>query len=55
MQIIYTIPQSHCIVIERFGKFARIQNAGINFRIPYLERIKRVDSQGSNWGSNANK
>ena len=55
MQIIYTIPQSHCVVIERFGKFARIQNSGINFMIPYLEKEKRVDSQGSNWGSDANK
>ncbi|MED7819946.1 MULTISPECIES: SPFH domain-containing protein [unclassified Francisella] len=26
-------------VIERFGKFVRIQRAGLNFRIPFIERI----------------
>lgn len=26
-------------IIERFGKFVRIQRAGLNFRIPVIERI----------------
>lgn len=26
-------------IIERFGKFIRIQKAGLNFRIPFIERI----------------
>ncbi|APC90998.1 MULTISPECIES: SPFH domain-containing protein [Francisella] len=26
-------------VIERFGKYVRIQRAGLNFRIPFIERI----------------
>lgn len=26
-------------VIERFGKFVRIQRAGLNFRIPFIERV----------------
>ena len=39
MQLIYTVPQSHCVVIERFGKFSRIQRAGVRFRIPLLEKI----------------
>ncbi|MBK2254928.1 SPFH domain-containing protein [Francisella philomiragia] len=26
-------------IIERFGKFVRIQRAGLNFRIPFIERI----------------
>jgi|688.fasta_scaffold301004_1 regulator of protease activity HflC (stomatin/prohibitin superfamily) len=55
MQIIYIVPQSHCVVLERFGKYARLQNAGINIRIPFLEKIKRVDSVGSNWSDYANK
>nr|WP_245806486.1 SPFH domain-containing protein [Francisella halioticida] len=26
-------------IIERFGKFVRIQKAGLNFRIPFIERV----------------
>jgi len=55
MSIVYVIPQSHCVLLTRFGKFARVQNAGINFRIPFLETIKRVDTAGSNWGGFASK
>jgi len=51
MSLIYTIPQSHCVVIERLGKFARVQQQGLHFRIPILESIRRVDA----WGSSANK
>jgi len=51
MSLIYTVPQSHCVVIERFGKFTRIQNQGLHFRIPILETMRRVDT----WGRTANK
>lgn len=54
-QIIYNIPQNHCAVIERFGKFARIQNAGLNFRIPFIETVRRLDQQGANWGEEGHK
>jgi len=53
MSLIYTVPQSHCVVIERLGKFARIQSAGINFRIPILEKRKNVFD--AEWGTTANK
>lgn len=52
MALFYTIPQSHCVVLERFGKFARIQQQGVGFRIPILETIRRVDTT---WGDTANK
>lgn len=52
MSLIYTIPQSHCVVLERFGKFARIQQQGLRFRLPILENIRRVDTT---WGDTANK
>lgn len=52
MSLIYTVPQSHCVIIERFGKFARIQSQGLRFRIPLLEKIRRVDAD---WGGTANK
>lgn len=51
MSLIYTIPQSHCVILERFGKFTRIQSQGLRFRIPIVETIRRVDT----WGPTANK
>jgi len=51
MSLIYTVPQSHCVVLERFGKFTRIQQQGLRFRFPILEKIRRVDT----WGQTANK
>jgi len=52
MSLIYTVPQSHCVVLERFGKFARIQQQGLRFRLPIFESIRRVDTT---WGDTANK
>ncbi|PQJ27437.1 SPFH domain-containing protein [Rubritalea profundi] len=52
MGLIYTVPQNHVVVIERLGKYARLQRSGLSFRIPILEQIKEV---GATWGSQANK
>jgi len=52
MSLIYTVPQNHVVIIERFGKFARLQRSGLSFRIPFLETIKEV---GTSWGNEANK
>lgn len=49
--LIYTIRQSHAIVIERFGKFARVQTEGLAMRIPFMEQIRRVDE----WNGVASK
>jgi len=51
MQIIYSIPQSHCVVLERFGTFSRVQREGLSVRVPLLEQIHYVH----NWGTVANK
>jgi regulator of protease activity HflC (stomatin/prohibitin superfamily) len=51
MKLIYTVPQAHCIVIERFGKFNRIQTQGLHFRIPFIEKFRLV----STWHNAANK
>jgi regulator of protease activity HflC (stomatin/prohibitin superfamily) len=51
MKLFYTVPQSHCAVIERFGKFSRVQREGLNFKLPFLESIKRLDA----WGEDVNK
>ena len=51
MALIYTIPQNHVALVERFGKFSRVQRDGIVFKIPFIEKIKTLPS----WGGTANK
>lgn len=55
MSLIYIVPQNHAVIIERFGKFSRVQTAGINFKIPLIEKPRHVDMEGSDWGDLANK
>ncbi len=52
---IYEVRQGHCVIIERFGRFSRVQRSGLAFRIPLIEKVRRVDIEGSNWGTAANK
>ena len=49
--LFYTIPQAHVALIERVGKFNRTQKSGMNFKIPFVERLKIVN----HWGDVANK
>ena len=37
MGMIYTVPQAHCVIIERLGNFSRIEQAGAHFRLPFIE------------------
>lgn len=54
MGLIYTVPQSHCVIIERLGKFSRIQHAGLRFRLPFIESQKDVQKD-CGWGNVACK
>ena len=36
---IFTVNQQTAAVIERFGKFKRIANAGLNFKLPFIDRV----------------
>ena len=36
---VYTVKQQTAAVIQRFGKFSRISNPGLNFLIPFVEQI----------------
>ena len=36
---IKVVPQSNVFVVERFGKFTRTLDAGLNFIVPFLDRI----------------
>lgn len=35
----FTVHQQSAAVIERFGKFARIGKPGLNFKLPFIERV----------------
>ena len=43
MQIFFQVPQSHVAVLTRFGKFSRVLEQGLHARIPFLEKIYKVD------------
>ena len=42
MSIIYTVPQAHCVIIERLGKFSSVVPAGLHMRMPFIDRQKNV-------------
>lgn len=50
--IVFTIPQGHCAIIERLGKFSRVKKAGLATRLPLIEAVRYV---GESWGDVANK
>ncbi len=37
--IFFTVEQKSAAVIERFGKFVRVSNPGLNLKIPFIEQI----------------
>ena len=49
--MISTVPQGHCRIVERFGRPARIQRAGININIPFIDKFKDVSMV---WGIESN-
>ncbi|XP_062580075.1 stomatin-like protein stl-1 [Saccostrea cucullata] len=42
--IILFVPQQEAWVVERFGKFDRVLNPGLNFILPFVDKIKYVQS-----------
>lgn len=36
---LFTVRQQTAAIVERFGKFKKISNAGLNFKIPIIDRI----------------
>lgn len=36
---VFTVQQQTSVIVQRFGKFARIYGAGLNFKIPLIENI----------------
>jgi regulator of protease activity HflC (stomatin/prohibitin superfamily) len=39
LRSIFTIQQAHAGIIERFGKFARVVEPGLHFKLPYVEKL----------------
>ena len=35
------VPQEHAYVIERLGKYSSTKKAGLNFILPYIDRVVR--------------
>ena len=46
------IPQSHCLIVERFGKPVRVAHSGLNFFIPFIDGVKNVSLD---WNTSTNK
>lgn len=36
---LFTVKQQTAALVERFGKFNKVANAGLNFKIPFIDRI----------------
>lgn len=36
---IVVVPQQHAVIIERLGKFKEVYEAGLHFKIPFIDRI----------------
>ena len=40
---IYTVDEQHTVIVTRFGKIQRIDEAGIHFKIPFIENARKVN------------
>jgi regulator of protease activity HflC (stomatin/prohibitin superfamily) len=38
----FIVQQQTAAIIERFGKYDRVANAGLNFKLPYIESVAKV-------------
>ncbi|WP_342261807.1 SPFH domain-containing protein [Alphaproteobacteria bacterium endosymbiont of Tiliacea citrago] len=40
LSVYFTVPQNQIFIIERFGKFHKLADSGLNMRIPFIDTIK---------------
>ncbi len=45
LKTLYTVRTSSAAIVERFGKFNRIERPGLHFLVPYAERVFIIDLQ----------
>ena len=50
--LLVTVPQQHCMIIERFGKPVKVIQSGLHVLIPILDHPKNVKTS---WGDRTNK
>jgi len=36
------VPQNRAYVIQRFGKFKEVQDAGLNFVVPFIDKSQQI-------------
>lgn len=48
---LFTVPQNHCVLIERFGKFRKVKYEGLHVRLPF----DRFHDVRETWDGVANK
>ena len=41
--LLFIVPQNHAVIIERLGKYSTTKRSGLNFKIPLIDHIRRVD------------
>lgn len=39
---VFTVRTQHAAIIEKFGKFQRVEEAGLNFKVPFIESVRIV-------------
>lgn len=44
-QSFYTVPQNQVGVLLRFNKFVNVTNPGLNFKIPFIDKVKLISLQ----------
>ena len=42
LRSIFTIEQAHAGIIERFGRFNRVVQPGLHFKVPYIDRLAAI-------------
>jgi regulator of protease activity HflC (stomatin/prohibitin superfamily) len=42
MYPVVTVPQAHCVLVERFGKYSSTKGAGLSLVIPFIDSVKSL-------------
>ena len=46
-QVVLFVPQQEAYIVERFGKFTKILEPGLNFLVPFIDRVAYVQRSAS--------
>lgn len=48
MPLLRQVPQGHCLVVERFGRYNRTLRQGLHVLVPFIDRVRNVRAYGWN-------